>query len=150
MGSLTNLKLFMTRKEITVANRVAPDGTIHETWDALFSIVDTLTLTGMSSDESDTDERNRPTYHVKRRAWRSKSLTRYLILVDRDQNKTNAYGNIRSGNPPRTRLRHSSNAVSVRDPPTNLPINFYDEDWYSGLTNKQKRNLAAKSATELP
>jgi len=140
----------MTRKDITVGNRVAPDGTVHDTWDTLFYIVDTLTIAGMSSDESDTNESNRPIYRVKRRAWRSKALTRYLILVDHDQNKTNAYGNIRSGNPPRTRVRHSNNALSVRDPPTNLPINFYNEDWYSGLTNKQKRDLAAKDAVELP
>jgi hypothetical protein len=102
----------------------------------------------MSSDESDVDEARRPIFRVKKRLWRNKAFTNMLKIVDEDANTTNAYGNRRSGNPPRTRLRRQGNASSTRDPPLNLPINFYDEVWYTSLTNRQKRDLGAKNGVE--
>jgi len=51
---------------------------------------------GMSSDESGAGGRK---YLVKRLAWRSTELIRYLQKIDRDQNRTNALGSS-PGNPP--------------------------------------------------
>jgi hypothetical protein len=87
---------------------------------------------------------------VNKRAWRAKSLTKLLKIVDKDVNTTNAYGNTRAGNPPRTRVRRHRNTTSIRDPPTNLPINYYNDIWYDGLTNRQKRDLGAKDAKDIP
>jgi len=119
-------------------------------WDTLFQTVETLTAAGMSSDESDVDGSQKPIFWVKKLVWRDKGLTDYMKLVDRDHNTTNAYGNRRAGNPPRTRVRRHRNPQSNRDPPIGLPINFYDEVWYQGLTRRQKNDLKPKQAVVLP
>ena len=75
-------KLFKTRQEITLGNRMAPDGTVDEAWDTLFQAVDTLTAGGMSSDDSDVDESGRAIFLVKKRLWRNKGLTEFLKIID--------------------------------------------------------------------
>jgi hypothetical protein len=49
-----------------------------EGWDFMLSLVDTLGIDGMSSDESEVDEDGQQSYRVKRRIWRSKALEKYL------------------------------------------------------------------------
>lgn len=109
----------------------------------------TLGQAGMSSDESDHEEPGKTTYIVKKRAWRNRDLIRYLTLIDRDRNTTNAYGNTRAGNPPRYRSRRHGNQ-SVRLAIPNLPINFYDATWLSGLSNAEQRSLRPVQAVGLP
>lgn len=111
-------------------------------------MVDTLTIGGMSSDESGEDDLGRKIFTVKKRVWRDKDITRLLRYVDRDHNRTNAYGNTRSGNPPRTRITRGGKE-SEREAVPGLPKNFYDRGWYAGLSNRDKKELGARPSIEL-
>jgi hypothetical protein len=102
----------------------------------------------MSSDESEKDSRGGVVYRAKRRVWREKKLNRYMQLVDRDRNVTNAYGNRRAGNQPRTRVFPAvKNSASEAVP--GLPLNFYDPDWYNKLSSRDKKHLGAKEGIDL-
>lgn len=124
---------------------------MDQNWHAIFEMIDHLSPAGMSSDESDRGASGQRIYLVKKRAWRSSALVQYLNLVDNDRNTTNGYGNTRSGNPPRTRIRRSGNpTVSERGAVPGLPLNFYDKTWYSVLSRRDKRDLGAKEEMMLP
>lgn len=146
---LLSPQLYQARAAITSENRVRPDGTIDEAWKFLNDLVIMLHQEGMSSDESD-NEGSQPKYWVKIRQWRSKELNQYLQQIDLDANQTNAYGNIRPGNPVRTRKRHIKATLSHRRAIPNLPINFYDETWYASLQNRDKIALKTKPIFPLP
>jgi hypothetical protein len=142
-------QLFALRRDITLGNRTDPQGNVDEAWDVLHFMVETLTLGGMSSDESGEDDNGRKIYRIKKRVWRDKEITRLLRFVDRDHNKTNCYGNTRSGNPPRIRNTRSV-SESVREAVPGLPRNFYDRTWLIGLSNRDEKELKAKLAVKLP
>jgi hypothetical protein len=103
----------------------------------------------MSSDESG-QEGSGPPYYVKTREWRSKDLTPYLQMIDRDKKRTNAYGNTRPGNPPRERQRVAASYKSDRKAIPDLPLNFYDKTWYAGLSRRDKALLRPKNNVDLP
>jgi hypothetical protein len=111
-------------------------------------VVETLTAAGMSSDESGEDEKGLKVYRIKKCLWWGKEMTRMMRLVDQDQNKTNAYGNTRSGNPPHRRVPGGS--ISLREAVPELPKNFYDRRWYKTLLNRDKKELNTRPAVELP
>jgi len=106
----------------------------------MFSLVDTLGVDGMSSDESEVDEGGQRAYRVKRRIWRSKALEKYLRRIDKDYNRTNAYGNGRAGKPPRVRKRPAYND-SAAEAIRGLPANFYDPNWLRKLGSWEKQDL---------
>ena len=106
-------------------------------------VLDALGAGGMSSDESDVDDSGHSVYQTKTMGWRAKDILRKLTNIDSDRNTTNAYGNTRAGNQPRVRKRRDWLATSRKAIP-GLPLNFYDPNWYAGLTPGQKRELAAK------
>jgi hypothetical protein len=112
-------------------------------------MIDQLAAAGMSSDESEDDEMGRTTFIVRKQNWRSKDVTRLLRFVDRDHNKTNAYGNRKAGNPARTRIIRARGSESEREAVPGLPINFYDRTWYAGLTNRERKELAPLRAMKL-
>ena len=93
----------------------------------------------MSSDESG-DEGSGPPYYIRTREWQNKDLIPYFQMIDQDKKQTNAYGNIRPGNPPQDRQRCAASSSSNRKAIPDLPLNFYDETWYAGL-NHQDRAL---------
>jgi hypothetical protein len=100
------------RSQIALDNRVAGDNeTVDPVWDFLYKTTRLLRSEGMSSDESG-QEGSGPPYYVKTREWRSKDLTPYLQMIDRDKKRTNAYGNTRPGNPPRERQRVAASSKS--------------------------------------
>jgi hypothetical protein len=111
-------------------------------------MLEALGAGGMSSDESDMDDSGRTVYRTKNMEWRAKDILRKLTDIDRDRNTTNAYGNTRAGNPPRVRKRRDRLETSRKAIP-GLPLNFYDSDWYTGLTPGQKRELAVKQEEPL-
>jgi hypothetical protein len=67
-------------------------------------------------------------------------------MTDAARNTTNAYGNPRPGNQPRIRKRRRNVKESQRKAPRGKPLNYYDQEWYSGLTNGQKQALGALPA----
>jgi hypothetical protein len=93
---------------------------------------------GMSSDESEVDEKTkRTTYRIKRRPWRAGVCKERLILIDSDRNITNAYGGSRPGKPPRERIRTSNSTISERAPTIECPNNFYSQEWVSNLGSER-------------
>jgi hypothetical protein len=101
-------------------------------------MVDKLGPGGMSSDESEVDEKTkRTTYRIKRRLWRAKVCKERLILIDSDRNVTNAYGGSRPGKPPRERIRASNSTISERAPTIKCPKKFYSKEWVSNLGSER-------------
>ena len=101
-------------------------------------MVEKLGPAGMSSDESEVDEKTkRTTYRIKKRLWRAKACKERLILIDSDRNVTNAYGGTRPGKPPRERIRASNSTISKRAPTIKCPKNFYSKVWVSNLGSER-------------
>ena len=98
----------------------------------------------MSSDESG-QEGSGPPYYIKTRDWQNKDLIPYLQMIDRDRMRINAYGNKRPGNAPRERQRITAASNSNRKAIPDLPLNFYDETWYAGLSCWDKALLKPKA-----
>ena len=111
-------------------------------------MLDALGAGGISSDESNIDDSGHAVYQTKTMEWHARDILRKLTDIDSDHNMTNAYGNTRAGNPPRFQKRRDRLATSRKAIP-GLPINFYDSNWYAGLTPGQKRELAAKKERPL-
>jgi hypothetical protein len=117
-------------------------------WENSHRVLDALGAGGISSDESDVEESGHSVYRAKNMPWRSKDILRKLMDIDRDRNTTNAYGNKRAGNTLRVRKRRNGLETS-RNATPGLPLNFYDSNWYAGLTPGQKRELAAQEEKPL-
>lgn len=145
----SNLQLFETRSRITVQNRIAQIGEGKLIWEHLDEILETLGAGGMSSDESEVDSEGRKVYYVKSMGWRRRGLTRRMIIIDQDRNVTTAYNNTRPGNPPRLRKRRQNPTETARNALPRLPINFYDNGWFSQLTERQKREVGVAPTVEL-
>ncbi|KAI6017019.1 hypothetical protein EDC04DRAFT_2577000 [Pisolithus marmoratus] len=99
------------------------------------NVVQQLGTAGMSSDESEHDVgHGERTYHITRKAWRSRSVTETLHVLDalhlrmRYQQQWNAT----AGAWPH--LRIPSGRISNREPLLCLPKNFYAQDYLSSLT----------------
>ncbi len=112
-------------------------------WIDNYNIVDTLGVDGQSSD--DTDEDNEGVYNVKSLNWRNRKLVRRLNKGDEVRRTTTKYGNHRPGTKRRIRKRRSEREArqTTRPPLTGKPINFYSEDWYMSLTQREKIVLQA-------
>ncbi|PPR05293.1 hypothetical protein CVT26_011616 [Gymnopilus dilepis] len=115
-------------------------------WKARYDIVQALGPEGMSSDESDLDS-DKKTFIVKKIPWRNRRLTEVVQGIDKSRNLTNAYGNTRPGNSPRTRIRRDRPRKSARKKaPTGKPVDMYDTDWYEKLTYRKQIALKAERA----
>lgn len=127
------------------------DGTIDLGWKATTDMVEALGPTGMSSDESEVDEKTGlTTYRVRRRLWRAKVCRHRLIVIDKDLNSTNGLGGARPGNPPRLRVRDPNATVSTRTPKVGCAKNFYSKVWLANLRgNRVIEALKMKPAKDL-
>jgi len=111
----------------------ACQGEEKRVWKNLYEMLRNLGPDGMSSDESDKDEHNRPIFYVRTCPYRSSRLQARLDIIDREANHTNGYGNQPAGNPQRVRIRPVEPDELTRCPPVRLPRNFYDRRWLSAL-----------------
>ena len=102
-------------------------------WRNYCKVLDALDARGISSDESNVDDSGHSVYQAKTMVWRSKDILRKLTDINSDCNMTNAYGNTRAGNPPQVQKHRDWLATSRKAIP-GLPINFYNSNWYAGLT----------------
>lgn len=110
------------------------DGSTDPGWKATGKMVKELGPAGMSSDESEFDEKTkRTTYRIKRRLWRARTCKDRLIVIDSDRNITSAHGGTRPGKPPRERIRALNSTISNRPPKVGCPENYYSKEWVSNL-----------------
>lgn len=97
-------------------------------------MVEELGPAGMSSDESELDEKTKKTtYRIRRRLWRAKKCKDRLMVIDSDRNITSAHGGARPGKPFRERIRASASTISERAPKVGCPENYYSREWVSNL-----------------
>lgn len=105
--------------------------------------IDKLGTSGHSEDETDAETKHliRPRYKIKRCAWRSDQLTRYLRALDRLHiyNRFSAIAPRSPGNWPRERIPGSK--IGTSGAVAGLPRNFYDAKWLSGLSKEEVRRL---------
>lgn len=152
MLTFSESQLAEIRIDIAEGNVTNADGTRDNVWHFLWLVASQLDLGGMSSDESDNDDAlsSRKASIIKSIPWRNKELIPYLQRIDGDYNRLNTYGNRKSGNPFRDRIRIPGMTESKRPAITGLPINFYDKTWYANLNNSDARFLQAKPEMEFP
>jgi len=136
--------LKLANHRLDVAEENAKDGS--PAWAFLQLVTRYLHQEGMSSDESGTEQRK---YVVRIRLWRSKALIPYLDMIDEDFNDTGGVSGRVTGNPGRKRIREGM-TFSTGRALTELPLNFYDDIWYSGLSMREKSLLKARPAVEMP
>ncbi|KDR71178.1 hypothetical protein GALMADRAFT_144239 [Galerina marginata CBS 339.88] len=139
---------YAVRSRITVQNAASQKGDGRVVWEHLDEVTATLGAGGMSSDESDVDDDGQKIYFVKKMSWRKLGLVSRMISVDRDRNFKNCYENI-VGSGPRPRKRRVNATETSRRPIPGLPVNFYNDGWYSQLNEGQKKQLDAKPALDL-
>ncbi|KAK7686692.1 hypothetical protein QCA50_010292 [Cerrena zonata] len=99
-------------------------------------MLDRLGRDGMSSDESDTDERGTKFGRVLVKPWRATSVGLWLQKLDQPIN-----GERRRGRPPRPRVR-SGKINYLSRPVKKLPCNAYHPEWIQGLSNHQQSSLS--------
>lgn len=142
----------MYKRRAATTEEVRDDPEEDAAWSKVDGVLKELGYHGMSSDESERDEKGVKTGEVVATImpWRSSHLLKLLKTVDQDERKTNAYGNLKAGNRCYDRRRKRNAIVSRRPPKGGLPIDFYDEEWYNGLSKEKKRDLGAKKKQGLP
>jgi hypothetical protein len=106
-------------------------------WKWLRDIVVQLGPEGMSSDESEIEDKVRIVYNAKVLPWR-RNIDKELNVIDagRIENLT-TFG--RQGSKPVKRYR--SNLQSTRKPVEGLPRAFYNGDWYGKCSKQEKDGL---------
>ncbi|TFK23364.1 hypothetical protein FA15DRAFT_656786 [Coprinopsis marcescibilis] len=140
---------YYRRKEITEEARGVKEE--DEAWAKIDEVVAGLGLAGMSSDESEYDDNGVPTGKtlVCTMPWRSNEVTNILKMVDSDGMRMETVGVPRPGNRGLIRKRVRG-LVSSRTAKKGLPLNYYNPDWYQGLSNELKRSLEAMPTRPLP
>jgi len=144
------LQLWRDRRQVCVDMSENPNGTKNKAWLILLRMIDDLTMNGMSSDESDLDDDKRPIYRVRKRSWRAKVITEWMIVIDDFMNTTDSSGHIRAGNPPRKRVRSNDAPVSRRDPTVGCPKNYYRNEFLKNLNNRALKELKVAKEQSIP
>lgn len=116
-------------------------------YEPVLEVLSELGVDGYSSDESCVEPEG---YAVRWMPWRSRKLQKVVNMAKQAQKTHGPNGNRLSGPSKRRRLYHSYPPVSSRQAPQELPINFYDHDWYTGLDAQKKRDLLPKPPMPFP
>ena len=130
----------MTTLQRTIDIKLEECATDAPIWQWLCDVIEKLGEDGMSSDESDTDERTGlPIYRVTNMKWRRKmvyelNMVDKLRLVDRD-----LYSG--RGAKPIPRLRDERNSDSRRASPKGIPKKLYSAEWLQDQTPREYREL---------
>jgi len=109
-------------------------------WHWLHTVITKLGEDGMSSDESDTDERTGlPIYRVKNMTWRRK-MAYELSMIDKQRLlDKDIYAS--KGAKPTARIRDDRNGDSRRATPAGKPKKMYCAAWLGEQTPQKRRKL---------
>jgi hypothetical protein len=144
MATLTQPKLFETRLRIVhyiILLRADDEESDVAIWKWLRDLLTKLGSDGMSSDDSDIDDRHRKIYRVTFMAWRRPEITGYMEYIDM-QRDTGDHDFSEQGADPRTRVRSLLSASSGRKPVKRLPRNLYDNAWFEKNHRKMSVNVS--------
>jgi hypothetical protein len=107
-------------------------------WKWMEQLLQYLGEDGMSSDESDVEgELDTTVFRVKTMLWR-RNIDRELDIIDKQRLKDKDLFSPR-GSKPGPRIRHYLNPPSDRHHVSNLPREFYDDDWFRALAPNERR-----------
>ena len=147
-------QLYSSRRDI--ANELRQDKSLPtpevDAWKALFWMVESMGAQGTSSDESESepDITGHRVYPARLREWRSDEVLDLLMYIDENKKRFGPLGGPLPGNPARKRPRRATANVSERKAIAGLPINFYRQVWYDGLSANEKQLLNPQSEFRLP
>jgi hypothetical protein len=117
-------------------------------WEWLKKVIERLGVDGMSSDESDVESDaegiQTVVYRVKKLRWRRR-IDDELDFIDKARDFVKGVGG--RGATPGLRRRDIDNKESNREPVPNLPVAFYDPDWFDSH-NSNYRELVVHPSTE--
>ncbi|KZS89554.1 hypothetical protein SISNIDRAFT_469311 [Sistotremastrum niveocremeum HHB9708] len=140
---------FFNQRVKSVTRKIAGDPGNAQHWQWLLATLRELGQEGMSSEESEKDERGRAQYTVRERRWRSRELLDYIDAVD-FWSREEKPGKVKQGNPGRDRVRPIIPRPSKRAAIGGLPANFYDRVWLESLHPAELRDLKMKPAVPFP
>ena len=107
-------------------------------WQWMEQLLRHLGEDGMSSDESDIEgELNTTVFRVKTMPWR-RNINKELNIIDKQWVKDKDLFSPR-GSKPGPRIRHYRNPPSDRRHVSNLPREFYDNDWFEEQDPNDRR-----------
>jgi hypothetical protein len=101
----------------------------------VLEVLTELGVDGYSSDESCNELEG---YAVRCMPWQNRKLQKVVSKANQAHRTHGPNRNRLSGPSKCRRLYHSYPPVSLRQAPQELPINFYDHDWYSRLSPEEK------------
>ncbi|KAF8906074.1 hypothetical protein CPB84DRAFT_1844719 [Gymnopilus junonius] len=103
-------------------------------WEWLLDLVETLGEDGMSSDESEIDDRTATViYRVKNMPWR-RTISEEMDLIDKQRATAHIFS--KKGSKPMPRMR--GGGESRRDEVEELPKGIYNKDWLKKLPLSSK------------
>ncbi|KAI0069849.1 hypothetical protein K474DRAFT_1578951, partial [Panus rudis PR-1116 ss-1] len=126
----------------TVHRRRAVAQTLHPSLKKYVSLIDKMTVDGMSDDELDPESGIHQKWRIIRLVWRSNMLNALMHSLDglHNYSRYSLENKMSPGQPPRDR-RVSSLVDDKRQAPIGLPENCYDEGWLAGLTAIERAQL---------
>jgi hypothetical protein len=108
----------------------------------LLVVLQRLGTDGMSSEDIEVESALETLYRVRVLEWR-RNIDRELAMIDNMRyDDVNIYAP--QGSKPGQRIRGNALKTS-RDPVCRLPLPFYDEDWYAGLSSNFKETVLCVS-----
>jgi len=111
-----------------------------DAWKWLLRLLGHLGEDGMSSEESDIDERSgMEVYYVKEMIWR-KNIDREMNLIDKERTKEKRLYS-KKGAKPMSRIRNGTKGHTRRPGPKGLPKKLYAKNWLEGLSKADVRDL---------
>jgi hypothetical protein len=123
------------------------------TWSAISTMVEALDAAGMSGEETETDSMSRAAKRmvILKIPWLSPDIAKLLHSVDTYATAVDdeCFKKSKRGNPgyaKSTKTGESKSCPAVRK----LPSNWYNKDWYGGLSNAQKASLLTLPDRVLP
>ncbi len=126
-------------------------GGVNKTWTSAGSILKLMKVEGASGDETESEDLfGRRVVRRLRRPWLSHQISALMVAIDsysmeeKDQAGMRKQGNVGS-------IRHTM-AINDDDRPymINLPVNFYDSEWFRRLDEYDKVGLNVQPAMEIP
>jgi len=116
----------------------------QEIKDRAVTIVESLGLDGMSSDESSHEGRKgEATYRIWEKRWRSRQVNDWLRMLDALHLRLRYSGKWQATAGAWPHFRSSGLEYSERPPVKGLPVDFYSADWYGKQDAFMKGQLKA-------
>ncbi len=135
---------------LKVTDRKAKRGA-DQKWTNAREVVRTLKVEGASGDETESEDVfGHKVVRRLRRPWLSRQVSSLMVAIDSySMEEKDLVGLRRQGN---VGVRRHTDAINDDHRPymINLPVNFYDSDWFRRLDEYDKADLNVQPAMNIP